>query len=321
MKKILLILLLCMCFVFTGCTNLGGIGLAQYPDGTVVEYFFIPFDAQEIALKTDISDAEILEIRANIRTACDDLMTEYINNYKQRIDANEDYTPEEKEILKKNGVMFDSNFNNKSEYMHGFESSKYVIYELFFANKLCYLEFKGANPDLEETKQTVTETNFFTTTTKTIKDPIFDNTVISTITLGTYFTKACEKQIVEVIGLPRWVVNKQILNFDACSELFAYCYVVPTARLHSNADEVVYLDGYYYHIWQIPANNLALPDGERVVFEYWTTTANRHVWYILGLILTGLVIGGVVIYAKYKEKKQVKEIANIIETDDNVNQN
>lgn len=310
-----------MCFVLTGCNSLGGVGLQQYSDGTVVEYFFIPFAAEEMVSAAGISGSEILEMRSNIRTACDNLMNSYIDEYKARIDASEDYTTEEKELLKEKGVLFDSNFNNKTEYMHGFESSKYIIYELFFANKLCYLEFKGANPELEEQKETITESNFFTTTTKTIKDPIFDNTVISTITLGTYFTKACEQQIVDVIGLPRWNYTKQIINFDACSELFAYCYVVPTGRLHSNADEVTYLDGYYYHIWQVPAENLNLPDGERVVFEYWTVTANRHVWYILALIITGIIIAGVIIYAKNKEKKELQEIAKIIESDDNIKQN
>ena len=314
MKKILLVLLLCMCFVLTGCTSLGGVGLKQCSDGTVVEYFFIPFNATEMVAYANIKESEILEMRANIRTDCDNLMTEYINSYKSRIDASEDYTEEQKEILK-NGVLFDSNFNKKDQYLYGFESSNYIIYEIYFANKLCYFEFKGANPELEEPKETIIESNFFTTTTKIVKDPIFDNTVVSTITLGTYFTKACEQQIINVVGQLRWNYAKQILNFTLCSELYAYCYVVPTARLHSNADEVVLLDGYYYHIWQVPANNLTLPDGERVLFEYWTTTANKHIWYILALIISGAIIAGVIIYSKYKEKKEIKEIAKIIETD------
>ena len=315
MKKILLVLLLSVCFVLTGCTSLGGVGLQQYSDGTIVEYYFIPFDAQEMRLYAGISDEQIIQIRKNIRSTCDALMTEYINNYKTRIDTSEDYTDEQKEILKEKGVLFDSNFNNKTEYLHGFESSKYIIYELFFANKLCYLEFKGANPEWEEQKETITESNFFTTTTKTIKDPVFDNTVVSTITLGTYFKKACEQQIVDVIGLLKWNYAKQILNYDMCSDLFVYCYVVPTGRLHSNADEVVYSDGYYYHLWQVPANNINLPDGERVVFEYWTVTANKYVWYILALIITGVIIAGVAIYAKHKEKKEIKEITKIVELD------
>lgn len=320
MKKILLVLLLCICFVLTGCTSLGGVGLQQYSDGTVVEYYFIPFDAQEMQTYANISQLEIQQMRTNIRLACDNLMKSYINEYKARIDASEDYTDEQKEILKENGVLFDSNFNNKTEYIHGFESSKYIIYELFFANKLCYLEFKGANPEWEEQKQTITESNFFTTITKTIKDPIFDNIWQGSITLGKAFKAECEKQIVDVIGLLKWNYAKQVLNFDACSELFAYCYVVPTGRLHSNADEVVFLDGYYYHIWQVPANNLNLPEGERVVFEYWTISANRHVWYILALIITGIIIAGVIIYAKQKEKKEINEIAKIIEIDDNIKQ-
>lgn len=318
MKKILLVLLLCVCFIFTGCTSLGGVGLKQNSDGTIVEYFFIPFNSQEMVTYTDITTAEILQIRTNIRVACDNLMKSYIDEYKARIDASEDYTDEQKEILKEHGVLFDSNFNNKTEYLHGFESSNYIIYELFFANKLCYLEFKGANPELQEQKETVTESNFFTTTTKTIKDPIFDNTVISTITLGKYFTEACKEQMINVIGQARWNINKQILKFDECSELYAYCYVVPTARLHSNADEVVCLEGYYYHIWQVPANNLSLPDGERVVFEYWTTIANKHVWYILALIIAGAIIAGTIIYAKQKEKKEVEELTQILDINEKV---
>lgn len=312
MKKIFAILLLCMCFLLTGCNSLGGAGLVQYSDGTIVEYFFIPFNAEEMVTRTDIALPEILQLRTNIRTACDSLMTEYINNFKVRINASEKYSDEEKEVMTEKGVLFDSNFNNKSEYLHGFESKNYIIYELFFANKTCYLEFKGANPEYEEQKQTITESNFFTTTTKTIKDPIFDNTIVATITLGTYFTKACEQQVIEVIGQERWNIDKQILNFDDCSELFAYCYVVPTARVHSNADEVVYIDGYYYHVWQVPADNASLTGEDRVVFEYWTITANKHIWYILGVIIAGIIVAGTIIYAKHKDKKELDEITKII---------
>lgn len=312
MKKIFAILLLCMCFLLTGCNSLGGAGLAQYSDGTIVEYFFIPFNAEEMVTYTDITLSEIFLMRTNIRSACDSLMTEYINNFKDRIMASEKYSDEEKQILTEKGVTFDSNFNNKSEYLHGFESKYYVIYELFFANKTCYLEFKGANPEYEEQKQVVTESNFFTTTTKTIKDPIFDNTIVETITLGTYFTKACEQQVIEVIGQERWNIDKQILNFDACSELFAYCYVVPTARVHSNADEIAYIDGYYYHVWQVPADNVNLTGEDRVIFEYWTITANKHIWYILGVAIAGIIVAGTIIYAKHKDKKELDEITKII---------
>ena len=78
MKKILLLLLLCVCFVFTGCNNLGGVGLHQYSDGTVVEYYFIPFDAQEMVTYANISQLEIIQMRTNM---CDPICTEVMLVY------------------------------------------------------------------------------------------------------------------------------------------------------------------------------------------------------------------------------------------------
>ncbi|MBQ7884875.1 MAG: hypothetical protein IJ318_02120 [Clostridia bacterium] len=319
MKKILLVLLLCSCFLFAGCNSIGGTGLVQYSDGTITEYYFVPFNAEQIYTQTGggITLAELILIRQNIRTSCDALMTNYINEYKSRIQASEDYTEEQKEVLIEHGVMFDSNFNNKTEIMFGLESKNYVIYELFFANKLCYLEFKGANPELEEQKQTITESNLFTTTTKTIKDPMLDNVVVSTITLGKYFTQACEQQMINVIGQSRWDYNKQLLNFEQCANTFAYCYVVPTGRLHSNADSIVCIDGQYYHIWNIPANNLTLDEEQKVTFEYWTVTANKYIWYILALIISGGIIGGVIVYAKLKQRREINQLVDIINEKNN----
>lgn len=313
MKKIFVVLLLCMCFLLTGCSGIGGTGLVQYPDGTITEYYFIPFDAEQILTYSDITTLEIIQIKQNVRLSCDSLMTSYVNAYKERIRQSEDYTEEQKEVLIEHGVMFDSNFNNKTEIMFGLESQKYIIYELFFANKLCYLEFKGANPKLEEQKETVVESNLFTTTTKTIKDPMLDNIVISTITLGRYFTEACEQQMVQVIGQARWAVNKELLNFDECAESFVYCYVVPTGRLHSNAHQVVYYDNLYYHMWEVPANNANLPEDEQVKFEYWTVVANKWVWYVLALIVSGVIITAVIICQKNKEKRELNQIVDFME--------
>jgi hypothetical protein len=313
MKKIFVLLLVCVCFLFTGCNIIGGTGFVQHSDGSITEYYFVPFNAEEIVYSTDITLVEIVEIRQNIRIFCDALMNEYIEAYKQRIEASEDYTDEQKEALIEHGVSFDSNFNNKNEYFFGLESKKYVMYELFFANKLCYLEFKGANPSLEEQKEVVVESNLFTTTTKTIKDPMLDNIATASITLGRQFTQLCEQQMIQVIGQSRWAYNKLILNFDYCSSTFVYFYIVPTGRVHSNAKEIVCYDSMYYHLWNIPVNNASLDESEQIKFEYWTVTANKWVWYALALIVSGVIIAGVIFTAKAKEKKEVNQMAKILD--------
>ena len=331
MKKCLLILLLAVCFIFTGCSNNGTIGFVQNADGTLIEYYVIPYAENEL-ISAGLTKEESVAIKAKAKLMLDQTFTKYIDDYKARIEASTDYTDAEKEILKK-AVRFDNSFNNKTEQnfeidlggnITATDAITYIRYELYFANKTSYIEFKNANEALKEEKQTIVEKSLFTTTTKVVKDPLFDKMQEESITLGKKVMGITESTVLSVlagedpdetaisIAQNRWSAMKLAVGYEAMSEYFTYCYVVPTARLKSNAQKVVMQDGYYYHMWKVKSTNSSLPEDEQITFEYWTVTANKAVWY--GLSVLGAVIVIIISYfvGKKKEKQEeLKEIANL----------
>lgn len=331
MKKCLLIFILAVCFIITGCANNGTIGFVQNADGTLMEYYVIPYAENEL-ISAGLTKEESVAIKAKAKLMLDQTFTKYIEDYKARIDASTDYTGAEKEILK-NAVRFDNSFNNKTEQnfeidlggnITATDAITYIRYELYFANKTSYIEFKNANEALKEEKQTVAIKNFFTTTTKVVKDPLFDKMQEESITLGKKVMGITESTVLSVlagedpdetamnIARNRWSAMKLAVGYEAMSEYFTYCYVVPTARLKSNAQKVVMQDGYYYHMWKVKSTNSSLLEDEQITFEYWTVTANKAFWY--GLSVLGAVIVILISYfvGKKKEKQEeLKEIAGL----------
>ncbi|MBE7074749.1 MAG: hypothetical protein E7376_02065 [Clostridiales bacterium] len=333
MKKFLVFLLLCVCFIFAGCTDVATVGLVQNADGSVVEFYYIPYAETEL-VEAGITWEESETIKLTAKSTLNDLFANYINAYKARVIASEDYTDEQKQILL-DGVNYDSSFNYAQSTQitigpNGQVTTRnvisYIQYELYFSNKTCYLEFKNANEILKEEKEIVEENHFFTTISKVIKDPVFDNMVNESLTLGTTMANRFQDTIVSVLAgqnataqdienaQARWDSVKLAVGYDNSKETFTYTYIVPTARLHSNADAIIHQDGYYYHIWEISANNSNLPDGERVQFEYWTISANRWVWYITALVGAAIIILITWLVAKKQEKQ---EINNLLQTDFN----
>lgn len=326
MKKFLLVLLVAVCFVFAGCSNCGTVALIQNSDGTIVETYIFPYAESEL-LRAGITKEESTKIKQQLKTQLNDTFNSYISIYKDKINNSSNYTEEEKDVLK-NGIELYSSLNDSSNVSIEIDLSSGEInevisqiqYELRFINQTCYLEFKNANSLINEPKTIVTEKTLFTTTTKVIKDPVFDNIAISSITLGKYVSGVAENIIVNVLAggsgasedkiataRVRWEAVKLSVNYVSASEQFTYCYVVPTARLKSNADKIEQKKGYYFHYWQVKSNNSVL-DEDQIHFEYWTVSANKPVWYAFATGGAGLVILIAYLVSRKKEKKEIEEI-------------
>lgn len=329
MKKYIVILLLVVCFIFAGCADCGTVQLTQYPDGKIAEYYYIPYAETELK-QAGITDEESLLIKQKAQDELNTLFLSYIDSYRARIDQSQDYTEDEKLILK-DSIKFDNSFINKTEQFYEVSTTgikeviKYIRYTIYFNNSTSYLEFKNANQLLKEPKTILEEKNLFTTTTKVVKDPVFDNIATESITLGKYAINKIEETILNVlsgdgstenrtIAQERWNAIKLAVNYKDCSEKFIYRYAVPTARLHSNANQVTKefsktAQTYMYcHSWEIQINNAEKPIEQQVNFEYWTTTANKAVWY--GFIFAGALITMGIIYFVSKRKDKVIEDNN-----------
>lgn len=313
MKKFLVAVLILTCFIFAGCSSVGTVGLIQSSDGSVIEFYRIPYAETEL-LNAGITEVENENIKKTAKQKLDEYFLSLIQSYKEKIDANETYTDEQKQDLKK-GVRFISNINNSQS--ENPEKLEYIQYEVYFDNSTCYLQFKDANELLKEPKEVVVEKTLFTTTTKVVKHPVFDNIVQESVTLGNHVVETIENVVIDVlsgvnatptqrtIAENRWNYIKILLNYNTTANSFSYCYVVPSARFHSNANKVIAQNGYYYHFWDVDSNNTNLSENKKVHIEYWTTTANKPIWYAVAVL--GGIITIAITYVVYKKNKRKEE--------------
>ena len=114
--------------------------------------------------------------------------------------------------------------------------------------------------------------------------------------------------MISVFGEDKWDMIRYYTQYDIYSSKFNYTYVVPTSRLHSNANSITKKsNGYYYHTWQINANNIDEQNNSIIQIEYWTVTANKAVWYVITLLISGIVISCVYLKARKQEQQKAKE--------------
>ncbi len=301
MKKTILILLACICFVLAGCST-GEVGLVQNSDGSVLEYYYVPFPEQELMAQGISLDTTRNEILPSVKQELDEMFSGYLSVYRQQVTNNEEYTQEEKDYLI-NGVTIKSNLPSDFLLVANYYTG--IRYEINCVDSTCYNAFKNINESLKEERITETTSNLFTTTTKVTKDPIFDKLVSEALTIGKACVNRADEIMAQKLGDEQWSSIKADLNYSTYANKFAYTYVVPTARVHSNATTVQKgEDGYYYHTWEINIDNLDEEGNSIVNIQYWTVTANKAVWYVLAVIVAATIITTVIIVAKKQEKRQ-----------------
>lgn len=308
MKKMLLLMLALVCLMLSGCSY-GEVGLVQNSNGTVIEYYYIPFPEKSL-FQCGVSFQLIRSgILPQIKADCDEVFTEFIDAYQRRVQNSQKYTLEEKTQLIA-GVTLKCSLPNDYQ----FQTASYtgIRYEMHFANANCYQEFKNANQIIKEDRVTQEINNFFTTTTKVIKDPIFDKVASDAILIGIKCLNRADAIMEFNLGKVYWEQIKEQLNYDQYASKFSYTYVVPTARVHTNAQKVEKSsEGYYYHTWMVNKNNID-ENGESIIqIQYWTVSANRYVWYTLALIIAGVIITTSIIIGLKKEKKILEEFTKI----------
>lgn len=328
-KKILVVFLLAVCVLFAGCSARGDVSLMQLPNGTIMETYTIPVAEYELE-QAGVTELELAKIKNLAKTELNKVFNNYLQAYKTRIEQSTSYTNEQKtELL--NGVKIYNSLDNNSDINISFSPDspsilkQYITkieYSIVYNNSTCFLEFKNANSVIDQPKTVVTEKSLFTTTTKVIKDPVFDNIASESITLGKHVISKIDEIVVASlatdissnesieIAKQRWSAIKTTIGFSSASEYFTYCYYVPSARYKSNANKVhqqYYNDvgTMYIHEWQVPVNNTE--QQQPLKFEYWTTTANKAVWYGFATLGAGIVMLVVYIVAKKQEKQQISK--------------
>ena len=317
MKKTIFIILLCCCLILVGC-DYSGSGMIINADGTIKEYYYVVYpeaelttpiqQGQEAYINFNISRTKILP---KIKEECDKLFVGLLDGYQTRVKNSQEISAEEKmELI--SGVSIASNLPSNLASVIGTYTQ--IKYEISYANSTCYKLFKQINDYVDEDKEVVEINNFFTTTTKVIKDPILDKITQDAITIGQTCVNLANSIMENELGTALWEQIKDGLNYDKFANTFKYTYVVPSARIHTNADSVERAkNGYYYHTWEIDLQNLSDSGESLIKIEYWTVTANTYVWYICALVISGGIIAGIIIYAKKKEKEKPDNMPFIVE--------
>lgn len=99
--------------------------------------------------------------------------------------------------------------------------------------------------------------------------------------------------------------NEKYPNLISEDNKLSYTYVTSSKRVHSNADDVTYSAGYYYHTWEIDSNNIDEP----VLIYY--KVANPANWIFFGLGLTIvllLILGTIGFFIQINKNKRNKKL-------------
>ena len=97
---------------------------------------------------------------------------------------------------------------------------EHIQYTLKFKNSTCYNQFKKSNSGIKEDGRIVTEKNFFTTTTKIVKKPIFDKTSNNGIALGKNCLEIANSIMESNLGTEDWALIKKELNYETIIKHF-----------------------------------------------------------------------------------------------------
>ncbi|MBO7527371.1 MAG: hypothetical protein J6T74_05670 [Clostridia bacterium] len=310
MKKLLICLLICFSFLIVGCSSSGGITLVANSDGTIVELYYAPFPMEQIISITGnnlYAQQKSLKFIYNVQKDLNNqLFSPLLNLYQERVLASEEYS-DEKKIELIGGVLITNNLPSQNAIV--VRNLTAIEYRISYANTECFNLFKDITKYFKEPKEIEKTVSLLTTTTKVVKDPLFDKILEDSSTIGKKYLSFVEENMRSEYGEGTWTFIKESLNYERYSKYFTFTYVVPTARIHSNADSVKKVDDYYYHEWQIPVENIDENGNSIKKIEYWQTTANRWVWYCIAL--TGAIVVALITAIRYKvEAKKQKIVDN-----------
>ncbi len=295
MKKSFLTILLCFCMVLlSGCSVPPQYGISQNMDGSVTQSLYIPFSATELN-ENGVDVATCLIISNKIKDIFDSNYLNMYNNFIIRVNTDEGLSAQDKialiqgcptrEELKGNGqlsgISYEFNFASAIHYY-------YFNYGMYYNELIAEL-----NKD-----ESIVENGFFTNKKINKGQTIFgENQEFSQDnTFAQYITNQCSEVLKQYTTLSDEVIQTIVPT------TYIYRYGTTSKRLHSDADLVRYINGVYYHEW-----NITLENSTREI-STWQVTANANVWYALvlgcGIILSVVLI---LVYV-FKEKKKKPQI-------------
>lgn len=291
MKKKFLVLIICLCSIlFCGCSVPPQYTIAQKSDGTVQQLVYIPFSGAELQ-KVGLDIGKISQLSSYTKQKFDSYFNNMYTNFVTRVSTDTGLTSADKLTLL-GGCPSQADVKGKGDF-NG------IQYELNFASAIHYYYFNMGlyYEDLvNELKkdESIKENSFFTNKIINQSKTIYGvNTQFDeNNTFAEYITSQCRQVLTENTTL----TSEQIESI--VPKTFVYRYGTPTKKLHSDADVLRFIDGVYYHEWNITLEN----SGREI--STWTISPNRNVWYAIILLLALLLLAILIIVYYFKHKKE-----------------
>lgn len=173
------------------------------------------------------------------------------------------------------------------KHSYNIENDK-IILNTSFSNYSDYIYYYCMVEEALTNTEKVTKNAFYylsETRSKTIFSSLENSNMLSYIKQMFSYKKECP-------------FNLKDLNYN-------YVYTTTDSKQRSNADEIVYNDGFYYHKWKINGNNLY-----KEIHFYKYTNIIAVNWYYLALLLSFvlfvilIIINEILQFTKQKQKKE-----------------
>lgn len=250
-------------------------GAITNKNGTVVEYVSV-YCKDKVLEDLDISQSQFNQV---LLSACDssipnNVLEKLKNLFLNKIDSDTELNAEAKQKLKSfyfSAKLLENKF---------FLSINYSSVEIWK-----YFCSQGDEPTQEFSYHFLTY-DVISTIKPKISTFVVDENVL---TMPQFVFNLLSEKISEEFG-------GEALTALGSPE-YEYSYVTTKRRVHSNADETFYNDGFWYHSWSIES----LDDS---IIKIYTTYANAVVWYLLALGLTGIFMLVVVLKSKNDARKK-----------------
>ncbi len=295
MKKRFLTILLCFCLILlSGCSVPPQYGITQNNDGSVTQSLYIPFSATELN-NNGVDIATCLVLSNKIKEVFDSNYLNMYDNFIVRVNTDEGLSAQDKIALIQGCPT--------REQLKGEGQLNGISYEFSFASAIHYYYFNYGmyyNDLIAELNKddSIVENSFFTNKIISKGQTIFgQNAEFDEYnSFAEYITNRCS----EILKLNTDLSDEIIQTIVPTT--YIYRYGTTSRRLHSDADLVRFVNGIYYHEW-----NITLENSTREI-STWRITANANVWYALALLCGIILTVVLILVCVFKEKKKRPQI-------------
>ena len=277
MKKFFLTLSILLCSIlFCGCSTAEML-VKENANGSIDIYYAIDLNIDGLLQDETITESDVTTMKATLETKASELIAKSKSEYRFNIAksfSKGKLTESERSTL----------YNQLTVYT-GWNNNVFAV-RFKFDTELAYNVYANFGEDVEVF--TSSEKQFFTTkiSEKFVNPFGRSRSIFNGKSAFNYFNDEINAYLSSNFD------EQTIAKFPKFEMIYSYLTV--SARLHSDADQIVKTSEGTMHSWKITEEN------SNKLIEFYTLSANRMVWYLFALTITFVFVAIylVVIYFK-----------------------